>query len=922
MKIKLLLLSLLATLSLGAFAQSGGITARVVSRVERAPIEGVTITTTPATGSVKTNAEGVFTLTGIEDFDYMVELAAPGYETLSVVARVEGGVKDLYTIVLVPEMQLSVIDDSIFAEFDSDMGDGMAAPATLAASKDVFSSIASYKFSEMRFSQRGYDSKYSEVYLNGINMNDALTGYSPWSLWGGLNEATRNQEATIGLASSTEGVGGLNGSTNILARASQVRQGWSTSVVNANNMYRYRVMLTYASGMKDNGWAYAFSLSTRQGNNDYVDGIFYNTLGYFASVEKKINDRHRVSLTFLGAPTERGAQQASTQEVYDLLGNNYYNPNMGIQNGELRNTRIKEFHEPIAIANYNFKIDDRTELDVATSLRFGQNGYSALTWCAGSDPRPDYYRYLPSYYACPNPAELAERWSNNVDNLSLIDFDALYQINYNGTSNDIYGEGNRSYYMIEERHTDQLDYNFAAQVTRQLKGGSSYIVGVTARRNRTENYSSVKDLMGGDYWIDVDKFAERDFGSNEEAYQNNLEYYYANGNTAQAVKEGDKYSYDYYSHLLKTTLWGSYNHVFGFLPNLSLNLSGEVGYSSMWREGLWRKGLFPDDSYGESDKIDNVIYKAKANVSYIINRSLSVVANAAVMNNAPTMQSAFVSPRTRNMITPFLDTEKIQSYDLALNGRLGDAKFRVAGYYTTIKDQNRVISFYNDLESSFDNFAMSGIDERYAGIEAAFSVPLIAGISINGAASVGEYIYNSNPYYIEMADNSAGVLSQGTVNWSGYKVEGTPQTALNLGLGYRSPGYPFLALDLNYYDNNYLSMNPLCRTDNVLNSYMLTPGNEALIEAMRSQEKFDGAYTLSGSIGKSWYINREYQLGLSFEMKNILNNQNLRTGGYEQMRINEAEVEGSSSDTYFERFDSKYFYMLGRTYYLNVYFRF
>ena len=27
--------------------------------------------------------------------------------------------------------------------------------------------------------------------------------------------------------------------------------------------------------------------------------------------------------------TERGAQQASTQEAYDLVGNNYYNPNWG-----------------------------------------------------------------------------------------------------------------------------------------------------------------------------------------------------------------------------------------------------------------------------------------------------------------------------------------------------------------------------------------------------------------------------------------------------------------------------------------------------------------------------------------------------------------------------------------------------------------
>lgn len=43
--------------------------------------------------------------------------------------------------------------------------------------------------------------------------------------------------------------------------------------------------------------------------------------------------------------------------------------------------------------NYTFDISDRSKLDLATSLRFGMNGYSALTWQNGPDPRPDYYRY-------------------------------------------------------------------------------------------------------------------------------------------------------------------------------------------------------------------------------------------------------------------------------------------------------------------------------------------------------------------------------------------------------------------------------------------------------------------------------------------------------------------------------------------------
>ena len=64
----------------------------------------------------------------------------------------------------------------------------------------------------------------------------------------------------------------------------------------------------------------------------------------------------------------------------------------------MRNTRVRRTHEPIVMLNYNFDISDNTRLTVATSVRFGFNGYSALTWKDGADPRPDYYRYLPSNY--------------------------------------------------------------------------------------------------------------------------------------------------------------------------------------------------------------------------------------------------------------------------------------------------------------------------------------------------------------------------------------------------------------------------------------------------------------------------------------------------------------------------------------------
>ena len=893
MKLKVLLILMLAAVTFTSYAQDGGIRGKVVSRNGRVALSNVQV-------------------------------------------KIE-------SVIIVPSGQSAVLDDAVFAEFDSDSSssDTQALPSSLSSSKDLFNNIASYRFSEMRFNVRGYDSQYSDIYLNGIRFNDAMTGYGPWSLWSGLNDATRNQENYTGLEASDFGIGGIGGMTNVNARASQMRKGFRVSVSNGNQMYRFRAMVSYGSGQLDNGWSYAFSVGTRQGGNGYVDGVYYNSYSYFASAEKLFGQNHRLALTLLASPSERGAQQASTDEAYALFGNNYYNPNVGYQAGKLRNSRVRNTHEPIVMLNYTWDMSENTRLNAATSLRFGRNGYSALTWNAGADPRGDYYRYMPNsdktqivpgittdetiYFYAMDGAIAKGVWDG------MLDYDKFFQTNMRNIDTDpvlskLMGNNSRSNYMIEERHTDQLDYNLAVNVQHNMRHNMRIVGGANLRVNRTNYYSEIKDLLGGDYWYDIDKFAERDMAS-AEAYQNDLDYYWATGH-ARIARAGDKYGYYYRAHLLETNAWANYTWGIG---GFSLGVSGSVGYSNMYREGMWRKGLFPNDSKGDSKKLDYLTYDAKLSLGYKFSGAHSIEANVAYMQQAPKFATAFVSPRTRNTTTPGLKAEKIFAADLTYNLNLPYIKARLSGYYTTIEDQSKVISFYDDTRSSFTNFAMSGIDKRYYGVELGLSVPVWNGLSVVGALSWGDYTYTSNPNFVQTVDNVDKIVLKDKVNWDGYHVESSPQLAFNIGLDYRGPRNWFAGVNFNYYDNIYLSMNPMYRTataikyyTNVLTSNTATNAQKASalssIKTLRKQEKFDSAYTLSANIGKNWYIHRVYMLGFSLEVKNILNDQDIRTGGYEQMRM--SKVRGEGGEQIYGRFPSKYFYLFGTTYYLNVYFRF
>ena len=319
MKLKFLLVATMALLATSVFAQSGGVKGRVLSRNGRTAVGNAEVVVVGTDFKVKTNGEGYFELQGVPAGDYKLSFVAPEFENLDIVVKVENGVKDINAVIVAPKaVPGEVLDDAIFAEFDSETSssDTQALPSSLAASKDLYNNIASYRFSEMRFNVRGYDSKYSDVYLNGIRFNDALTGYGPWSLWSGMNDATRNQESAAGLAATDYGVGGYAGATNINARASQMRKGFRASVSGGNQMYAFRAIVSYATGQLDNGWSFAFSASTRQGGNGYVDGVYYNSYGYFAAAEKQFDPKHRLSLMILGTPQQRGAQQASTQEAY------------------------------------------------------------------------------------------------------------------------------------------------------------------------------------------------------------------------------------------------------------------------------------------------------------------------------------------------------------------------------------------------------------------------------------------------------------------------------------------------------------------------------------------------------------------------------------------------------------------------------
>ena len=308
---------------------------------------------------------------------------------------------------------------------------GQDVSSILRSSRDVFNSTAGYNFGAARFRIRGLGGELTPMSLNGVMVNELESGYASWSLWGGLNDVTRWGETSIGVSASPYSFGGPGGWSNIDMRASKLRKGTRISYAMANRTYRNRAMATYNTGLLPNGWAFSLSGSLRWSDEGYVPGTFYNAGAYFLSAEKKVNEKHSFGFVGFGAPIVSGRQGLAVQEAQQLTGDHYYNPNWGWQDGKKRNANVSNDHKPVFILSHYYKPDERTQWNTSALYTFGRDGYTALNWYDAPDPRPDYYRYLPSYYTSTQPwiaADLAEAWANDP-NTSQLNWEQLYFAN-------------------------------------------------------------------------------------------------------------------------------------------------------------------------------------------------------------------------------------------------------------------------------------------------------------------------------------------------------------------------------------------------------------------------------------------------------------------------------------------------------------
>ena len=515
-----------------AFAQQTVVKGSVNDLTSNQPLAGVVITFEGALLSTDTDASGGFVFSSnIPLGEQVLSLSKDGYmaarypivvnegKTLDIqdmMMSIDTSMDDLFTITL--------SDD----ELNDDTSGADNISGLLSSSQDVFQRAAAFEFSSSFFRVRGLNSDNGNVLMNGIEMNKIYNGRPQWSNWGGLNDVLRNQELTTGLAPSSYNFGGILGTTNINLRASEYRSGGRVTYSSSNRSYTNRVMATYASGLVEGGWSYAFSLGRRWGDEGFQDGTFYDANSFFVSVEKKINDKHSLNFTGFYTPNKRGKSSPNTQEVYDLK-NIKYNEYWGYQDGEKRNSRVKRIAEPVLMLNHYWDVTDKTSLNTNVGYQFGELGNSRLDYAGGANPSPAYYQGLPSYFlADTDGPDLAGAYSayQNFTEDGQLDWNRLYDAN---VTNNITGD-NAAYVLYEDRSDDtQLSVNTI--LNSEVSEHVTLNAAVNYKRLKSHNFAEIIDMLGSTTgYLNVDSFDQVQFDLQ---------------NPNQIVGEGDTFRYNY-----------------------------------------------------------------------------------------------------------------------------------------------------------------------------------------------------------------------------------------------------------------------------------------------------------------------------------------------------------------------------------------
>ncbi len=748
----------------GAFAQ-GTVTGKIVDATTKEPLPGATVILKGTERAVPTTLNGTFSLKVDDANAAAILVNYVGYLQKEVALGNVNGNKNLGAILMESNVtsinevlvtansyaidrETPVAMSTISSEIISEKASNQEFPELLKGTPGVYATKQGGGFGDSRINLRGFQSENVAVMINGVPVNDMENGRVYWSNWAGLTDVTKSMQVQRGLGASKVAVPSIGGTINIITKTTDATKGGSLFYGIGNNGYN-KLGFSIATGLTEDGWAFAASGSKTEGNG-WADGLQFEGYNYFFNISKLINDKHTISLTGFGAPQYHGQRQSRKyiQDYRNAPQGLRWNPDWGVKDGEVVNVEDNFYHKPQISLNHYWTIDASSFLSTAVYVSRGTGGGGGIT---------------------------TDR-SLNVDTIRTGDMYSPYDldqvVDINGNSVD----GHARAYQYASRN-DHTWVGALSTYQKSLNANFNILGGADLRYYKGMHFREVYDLLGADYVLD----------------KSNV------NNPNNRARVGDKISYNNDG----VVLWEG-----GFLQGeytdgtLSAFVSLAASNTSYKRIDYFQY----TEGNQETDFQNFFGYQVKGGANYNLTENHNVFANLGYFEKAPFFNAVFLN--NQNIINKDAVNEKILSYELGYGFRSSTLNGNINLYRTAWNDRSftRAITGQSG-ELFFAN--LLGVDALHQGVELDFTYQPTTKLNIRGMASVGDWTWQNDIDEVTVFNEDRTQSETfGPMYMKGVKVGDAAQTTAAFGASYKVSDELKVGADYNYYTDFFAQFDP------------------------------------------------------------------------------------------------------------------
>ncbi len=726
-----------------------------------------------STGTV-TDWDGSFTLQDVPSGSQSISISYVGYETTTRTVNVSGNT-DLGTVgisssaVGLGEVVVTGVMDIVqdrrtpvavstitTAEIQAQSGN-VEFPELMKSTPSIYVANQAGGYGDSEVFTRGFDQTNTAFLLNGQPINGMEDGKMYWSNWSGMADVANAIQVQRGLGSSKLAISSVGGTTNIIMKATDIDQGGSVRFLYGNDNYM-KATASYSTGMKGK-WG-ATMLFTHWQGNGWAEGTKGTGQNYFLSVGYKANEHHSVNFLITGAP--QWHDQNYTKRISDYYQgtdelNPKFNNNYGYINGNYMSVRRNYYHKPVANLNWEWSINDKSNLATVLYGSWGRGGGSGGIGSWGN-------------YATTSDG--------------YVDFDQILKNNFDADGS--------SEWVLRNSVNNHAWYGLVTNYNTKITDEVSFNIGGDLRTYHGSHFREVRDLLEAPAYS---QRANARFGDREITQTYKADPWSALSSYA-GLENQIGYSND-------ETI--SYAGVFGQLEYNTDKVSAFV-QSAVSNQSHVRYELFNEPaSNEESEKVNNVGFNVKTGASYSFDRSNTIFFNTGFYQRQPFHDNIYLN--YSNDVNPVTVPEKIFGLEAGYKLQLDDLALNLNVYRTSWKDRTRTRTLdAGTVLPNGDSLVADGYrntlqDQLHSGVELDFSYRVLQNLRIKGYTSIGNWIYEGDIQSTYFNDNRDVILEQKDLDVDGVKVGGAAQTTFGVGADWTIIDDLKMDIDYNYYSN-------------------------------------------------------------------------------------------------------------------------